>query len=190
MSLTVQLGDLPLEFDTSEWHALIGQQIQGAFEFEALGKAKAVLVRTAMKLMMHEVLDRFERASLAGALDVPPPDRARADADVLTYGTSYLAAFLIGELEKLSFVADFEEGEHGAIRITGLHAAPALAGNEPSLFLPAGPENGPTDATALAAPAVSQPGEPACDSGERGGYVDAGGDEGQREDVCGEAAGA
>lgn len=189
MTLTLRMGDVHFEIDTSGWNALIGQQLQGAFDYETLSPAKRTLVKIGMKVLMHEVLDQFERATRRGAIQAPPPDRDRADEDILTYGASYLAAFLIAEIEKLSFVADYEEGEHGAIRITGLHAAPALGAGE-SLFLAAGPENGPSDASALPPPAVSQPGESAGDSGLTGGYVDAGGDEGQRQDVRGETASA
>ncbi|HLZ25045.1 MAG TPA: hypothetical protein VKQ30_23230 [Ktedonobacterales bacterium] len=190
MTLTVQMGEVPFEFDTSGWHALIGKHLQGAFDYETLSPGKRTLVRIGMKVLMHELLDQFERAIIRGYITAPAPDRDRADADVLTYGASYLAAFLIAELEKLSFIADTEEQPNGAIRITGLRPAAAVGGAEAaSLFLAAGPENGPERAGIDATPAASQPAQSAGDRRSAGGHVDAGRDQGQRQDLRGEATG-
>lgn len=190
MSLTVMMGDVPFEFDTSEWNALIGQHLQGAFDYETMSPAKRTVVKLGMKVLMRECLSQFEKASIRGQISTPPPDWDRADEDVLTYGASYVAAFLIAEIEKLKFIADYQEGENGAIRITGLHAAPALElADAPTLLQLAGPTSGPDGAEAEPSAATSQPPQSNGDRGESGGYVDAGGDEGDGQDVRGQAIG-
>lgn len=196
--ITVNVGGLPVCIDGSKLHAMIGEQLSHAFDYNGMAPRKARVVKLGMKMLMREALGTIERGIIRGQLAYPMPDRDAMDADVLTYGASYLMAMLLADLEHMQFEAEYTEGPNGEIIISRIVPATAslpadsaiagfLASPDDSGEIDAAP--GAVDATghadtpaALSDPATGEPGGASGDRGASGRYVDAGGDEGDRQD--------
>jgi hypothetical protein len=194
--ITLHVGGVPFQVDPAGLTDQLGRIAQDAMRFEGVAPAKARVIRLGIKLLMREFLGAVERAVIAGELPYPAPDWEQADADVIAYGTSYLLAMLMADLSAQEYTARYEDGPNGEIIITGIAARPALA---------AGVSPQP-DATSTAAatgagvlgstgssgyPATDAAGAAAGASGDPrhgGRYLDAGGDEGERQDHGGPAS--
>lgn len=197
--ITLHIGGVPFQVDPQAIADSFGERIQEAMAFPGVEGAKAKVIKLGVKMLMREMLGAVERGIIKGQLAYPLPEWDVAERDVIGYGVAYMFAMITSDLERQEWDAEYTEGPHGEIIISGIIPAAAPLPADTIGGLLAGPDAGEADSPAGSVGATgyadsspadghSPTGGPQSTRGEGGGYLDAGGDEGDGEDDGGEGA--